>query len=75
MPRKSDATVRADTDADTSSVLPNPHTSPSDKRDKEARESISIEVSRPPPIPRESEIEVYVRSMELIKTFTPLPRS
>ena len=47
MPRKSDATVRADTEADTSSALPNPHTSPSDKRDKETRESISIEVSTP----------------------------
>lgn len=48
MPRKSDATVRADTDADTSSVLPNPNASPSEKRDKEPRESISIEVSRAP---------------------------
>ena len=47
MPRKSDATVRADTDADTSSMLPHPHTSPSDKRDKETKESgVSIEVCR-----------------------------
>lgn len=60
MPRKSDATVRADADADVSTVQPTPaaqtpatQTSPSEKRDKEkeAKDLVSIEVFPVPPLP------------------------